>query len=181
MAKDYAGQQGFIEATGLRPQESVTSTVEDVVREMRDRSFGNAVRTGLSGAREYARGTLGALKARHGGGVVKAVYPARNFNAQPNPEIEILQEVARDNLGRVIPKKSLLNRTISAGVPRYIHRGTYGLGPVQPGGSAIPANYIKGSPHYQHTSWPEIKAHFQDVVHDPKRNIREALRNLTEL
>lgn len=168
MAKEYAGQQAFIDRVGTTPQLFSAQVGWDVMQQpsMRDK-----VVKGVKAYGKYHLGLWDMLRARNPG-TVTARYPARNFVPQRNPEIDVMAD-----------------KITAAGVPKAVSGilgkapfiSTFGLKAPVSGGAAMPASYIKGSPHYQHTTRPEIMAHLDDVRQNPGRNAREALHNLLGL
>lgn len=165
IANTYAGQQGFIEAAGTTPGLLGNNLSFELVG---DGSVGSKVNTTLRAVHKSLLGALNAGIATNKG-PLKLQYPARNFDLLRNPEIDVM---AQKYTAAGVP--SPVAKTLS-NVP-FI--GTYGLKPVGPGQAAMPAEYIAGSPKYQHTSLPEVRAHLEDVRAYPKRNALEAFRNL---
>lgn len=194
-ARNYARQQGFIEATGATPplfgaqagREIAESGIGELIPQAR-KLWG-----GVRGARRGARR-----------GVVEARIPRGAVKRQVNPEAGVLRDKMEnllddaipqysEQVAQSVPSKLLTNwpfrRTFGVQSPNYWRgpafrgEGTKGLPrPVKPQAgttAAIPSRHIVGSPSYQGVTRDEVVRHLKETLRNPKETAIEALRNLT--
>jgi len=166
-AARYARGQAFLEATevpqALWPVQAMDRVIDRGAKEI------------LPLGRERLRALRGQIQAKRKG-VLEARYPAREFKALKNPEIDLVSARARQRLEE-LGFSGAVSRTASrvSGVLPFAK--TYGL--RSRGGAAMPSKYIRGSEAYERISLPEIIDHLKHVRAHPRETAHEALQQLS--
>jgi hypothetical protein len=186
-AKNYATQQGFIEAAGQSPVQIGTEVGKDFAARTEAPSIKYVWDTLKQRVPQLYKGVKGGRESARKG-MLEASYPARHFKPQKNPEIGVATQKFKDlgeQLTGAIDTSPTAKKIIEKGYQgagrlqgELSFGNTFGLPPGS-GGAALPSKYIRGAQDYQHVGLPEVKEHLRHSMGNPKETVVEALRNLT--